>query len=342
MTLEMTLEARFRELGIAFGIPESARWSVLPGGHINATRRAQWAGGDVLLQRVNPAVFPDPEIPCRNGAQVLAHLASKGLAVPRAVSAETGIPWLAEEDGCWRAFEFLETHGGGEKVPARAPEAGRAFGAMLAALEDFPQAVLMPALPGYHALDHHRACFAAHEEAERALGPEAWAQHGQLQAALGPAPLAGPPRVIHGDTKLANVLLPLTSGLEPVVVDFDTVLVGTLAMDFGDFLRSVASPKERREAEAAGALVARLGAAGAAFLDPLGPLPEESLTALARAPAAMAWMLAQRFLTDHLEGDRYFAVATRGENLERGLATLALAHRLLALAPALAEALARP
>ena len=37
MTLEMTLEARFRELGIAFGIPESARRSVLPGGAIPAT-----------------------------------------------------------------------------------------------------------------------------------------------------------------------------------------------------------------------------------------------------------------------------------------------------------------
>ena len=338
----MTLEARFRELGIAFGIPEGARWSVLPGGHINATRRAQWAGGDVLLQRVNPAVFPNPEIPCRNGARVLAHLAGKGFPVPQAVPAQEGAAWLKEDDGCWRAFTFLGTHGGAERTPERAPEAGRALGALLAALEDFPAHQLAPALPGYHALDHHRACFAAHEEAERALGPEAWAQHGQLQAALGPAPLAGPPRVIHGDTKLANVLLPLTSGLEPVVVDFDTVLVGTLAMDFGDFLRSVASPKEQREAEAAGTLLPRLSAAGAAFLEPLGPLSEECLPALARAPAAMAWMLAQRFLTDHLEGDRYFAVATRGDNLQRGLATLALAHRLLALAPALTEALARP
>ena len=338
----MTLEARFRELGIAFGIPESARWSVLPGGHINATRRAQWAGGDVLLQRVNPAVFPNPEIPCRNGARVLAHLAGKGFPVPQAVPAQEGAAWLKEDDGCWRAFTFLGTHGGAERTPERAPEAGRALGALLAALEDFPAHQLAPALPGYHALDHHRACFAAHEEAERALGPEAWAQHGQLQAALGPAPLAGPPRVIHGDTKLANVLLPLAPGLAPVVVDFDTVLPGTLAMDFGDFLRSVASPKEQREAEAAGTLLPRLSAAGAAFLEPLGPLSEECLPALARAPAAMAWMLAQRFLTDHLEGDRYFAVATRGDNLQRGLATLALAHRLLALAPALTEALARP
>ncbi len=338
----MTLEARFRELGIAFGIPESARWSVLPGGHINATRRAQWAGGDVLLQRVNPAVFPNPEIPCRNGARVLAHLAGKGFPVPQAVPAQEGAAWLKEDDGCWRAFTFLGTHGGAERTPERAPEAGRALGALLAALEDFPAHQLAPALPGYHALDHHRACFAAHEEAERALGPEAWAQHRELEAALGADPLSGPTRVIHGDTKLANVLLPLAPGLAPVVVDFDTVLPGTLAMDFGDFLRSVASPKEQREAEAAGILLPRLSAAGAAFLEPLGPLSEECLPALARAPAAMAWMLAQRFLTDHLEGDRYFAVATRGGNLQRGLATLALAHRLLALAPALTEALARP
>ena len=338
----MTLEARFREVGRRFGIPDGARWSVLPGGHINATRRAQWAGGDVLLQRVNPAVFPDPEIPCRNGARVLAHLAGKGFPIPQAVPAQGGASWLEEGDGCWRAFAFLGTHGGAERTPERAPEAGRALGALLAALEDFPASQLAPALPGYHALDHHRARFATHRQAERALGPEAWAQHGELEAALGSDPLGGSTRVIHGDTKLANVLLPSAPGLEPVVVDFDTVFPGTLAMDFGDFLRSVASPREQREAEAAGALLARLGAAGAAFLEPLGPLPGEPLPALARAPAAMAWMLAQRFLTDHLEGDRYFAVATRGDNLQRGLATLALAHRLLRLAPALAQALARP
>jgi Ser/Thr protein kinase RdoA (MazF antagonist) len=338
----MTLEARFGEVGRVFGIPERARWSVLPGGHINATRRAQWAGGDVLLQRVNPAVFPDPEIPCRNGARVLAHLAGKGVPIPQAMPAPGGASWLKEDDGCWRAFAFLGTHGGAERMPERAPEAGRALGAVLAALEDFPASQLAPALPGYHALDHHRARFSTHRKAEHALGPEAWAQHGELEAALGSDPLGGPTRVIHGDTKLANVLLPLAPGLAPVVVDFDTVLPGTLAMDFGDFLRSVASPKEQREAEAAETLLARLSAAGAAFLEPLGPLSEECLPALARAPAAMAWMLAQRFLTDHLEGDRYFAVATRGDNLQRGLATLALAHRLLALAPALTEALARP
>ena len=338
----MTLEARFGEVGRVFGIPERARWSVLPGGHINATRRAQWAGGDVLLQRVNPAVFPDPEIPCRNGARVLAHLAGKGVPIPQAMPAPGGASWLKEDDGCWRAFAFLGTHGGAERTPERAPEAGRALGAVLAVLEDFPASQLAPALPGYHALDHHRARFSTHRKAEHALGPEAWAQHGELEAALGSDPLGGPTRVIHGDTKLANVLLPLAPGLAPVVVDFDTVLPGTLAMDFGDFLRSVASPKEQRETEEAGALLARLGTAGAAFLEPLGPFPEESLPALARAPAAMAWMLAQRFLTDHLEGDRYFAVATRGDNLQRGLATLALAHRLLRLAPGLAQALVRP
>ena len=338
----MSLKERFRFLGRRFGIPERAEWSVLPGGHINATRRARWPEGDVLLQRVNPAVFPDPEIPCRNSALVLAHLAGKGIPTPQTWPALGGATWLREEDGCWRAFEFLADHGGAEKILARAPEAGRALGAMLAALEDFPASRLAPALPGYHALDHHRAHFAAHREAEQALGPEAWAQHRELEAALGPAPLAGQPRVIHGDTKLANVLLPLAPGLEPVVVDFDTVLLGTLAMDFGDFLRSVASPKEQREVEKQGALLARLSAAGAAFLEPLGPMGEASLSALAPAPAAMSWMLAQRFLTDHLEGDRYFAVATRGDNLQRGLATLALAHRLLRLAPALAQALARP
>ena len=105
----MSLKERFRFLGRRFGIPERAEWSVLPGGHINATRRARWPEGDVLLQRVNPAVFPDPEIPCRNSALVLAHLAGKGIPTPQTWPALGGATWLREEDGCWRALSFSLT-----------------------------------------------------------------------------------------------------------------------------------------------------------------------------------------------------------------------------------------
>ena len=41
----------------------------------------------------------------------------------------------------------------------------------------------------------------------------------------------------------------------------------------------------------------------------------------------MSFMLGTRFLTDHFDGDRYFAVTRRGENLERAQAQFALAKQ---------------
>ena len=41
-------------------------------------------------------------------------------------------------------------------------------------------------------------------------------------------------------------------------------------------------------------------------------------------------MLAVRFLTDHLQGDAYFKVERRGDNLLRARSQLELAHRFLA------------
>ncbi len=59
----------------------------------------------------------------------------------------------------------------------------------------------------------------------------------------------------------------------------------------------------------------------------------------AASPAYMSFMLAVRFLTDHLLGDIYFKVASRGQNLLRARSQLQLAARFHAAAPAMEQAL---
>ena len=53
----------------------------------------------------------------------------------------------------------------------------------------------------------------------------------------------------------------------------------------------------------------------------------------------MSFMLAVRFLADHLQGDVYFKVASRGDNLLRARSQLRLARRFRQAAPAFASAL---
>ena len=49
---------------------------------------------------------------------------------------------------------------------------------------------------------------------------------------------------------------------------------------------------------------------------------------MATAPVYVAFMLGIRFLTDHLEGDRYFRVSARGDNLHRARAQFELVRQL--------------
>ena len=53
----------------------------------------------------------------------------------------------------------------------------------------------------------------------------------------------------------------------------------------------------------------------------------ETVEEYAAAPAHMSFMLGTRFLTDHFDGDRYFGVTRRGENLERARAQFELTRQ---------------
>jgi hypothetical protein len=58
-----------------------------------------------------------------------------------------------------------------------------------------------------------------------------------------------------------------------------------------------------------------------------------------RAPRYVTLMLVVRFLTDHLEGDRYFRVERRGDNLERAEAQWRLLLQMEQAADAMAAAI---
>ena len=54
-------------------------------------------------------------------------------------------------------------------------------------------------------------------------------------------------RVIHGDTKLNNVLFDRASGVARCIVDLDTCMPGWPLYDFGDLVRFTAATSEEDE-----------------------------------------------------------------------------------------------
>jgi aminoglycoside phosphotransferase (APT) family kinase protein len=140
-----------------------------------------------------------------------------------------------------------------------------------------------------------------------------------------------PVRIAHNDAKLANVLLDERSGEPLCVVDLDTVMPGSALYDFGDLVRSVTSPslEDEEDLSQVGVRVPLFEALARGYLEAVGAV----LTSVERDQLVFAGRLitleqAVRFLTDHLEGDRYYRIARPGHNLIRARTQLRLFESL--------------
>lgn len=138
-------------------------------------------------------------------------------------------------------------------------------------------------------------------------------------------------RIVHGDLKFNNLLFDSNAAIPLCVVDLDTCMPGTLAYDFGDFVRSCLV--ETAEDEIAKGLkeidLRRFSALAAGFLEPLADLLLESeVRLMAETPALLALTLGIRFLTDFLIGDKYFMIKDAQHNLRRAQAQFALFESL--------------
>jgi aminoglycoside phosphotransferase (APT) family kinase protein len=334
-----------RAVASAWGLTDGVTVAPVTTGHVNESFRVAGGGRALLLQWLNPEAFADPDAVQDNVERVACHLAAAAPALPRPELLETvdGTFRHRTGSGLWRAWCWLDGYRTLTRVdgPDRAAAAGAAFGRFLRALEDLSTTALAETLPAFQDPGRRlRELEAAAAKAARARREAAAPLLRAVEDRRGRiAPLAGPPRVLHGDPKLSNVLFPEPAdpaatgpvptdpaATSPVVIDYDTVLVGPLAWDFGDFLRSTAARGEEDDPAAAGVDPALLDAAAGAFLAAAPEPAAEEVGDLARAPAVIAFTLAVRFLADHLAGDRYFRVRRPGQNLDRARTQLRLAE----------------
>jgi hypothetical protein len=213
--------------------------------------------------------------------------------------------------------------------------AARAFGSFSRVMSE-PPLCLREILPGFH--DTRERLTALRTAANRDLAGRAPASRTEIEAILRERTLAAsipsllgsgelPMRVAHNDAKLANLLFDTASPAVPAVIDLDTVMPGSPLHDFGDLVRSMVTGAAE-DAEDPRSVQVRhdyFAAIVRGFLAGTGTLltaRERSL--LVTAARSIALEQAARFLTDHLDGDRYFPVTVEGQNLRRARTQLAL------------------
>ncbi len=314
-------------------------------GHINDTFLITQVERGILqrtvLQRLNRHVFPDPSGLMANFARVTRHLrrklADEGLAdldrrVLTLVPARDGGDSVTDAHGeIWRATRFIE--GGVSVEVATGPEVtfqiGRAFGDFLRLISDLDTPRLIETIPGFHDTESRVAALrrmiaadplartaGAGAEIDFALSRVEWTLCLPTLAAGGELS----EQVVHNDTKINNVLLDAISGEGLCVLDLDTVMPGLPAFDFGELVRSSVFRVAEDVADSAMVALdltlfealARGFQAGARTR--FSPAEREALEI---AGTVMSYENGVRFLTDHLDGDRYFRIHRPGQNLDR-------------------------
>lgn len=304
-------------------------------------------GRQLVLQRVNPVVFPDPQLVQHNMRLVTTHLDRqvrnspdlKDRFIPLVLyQGKNGDAYRDEDGGVWRLMNLVpgktcETI----HTPSRAEELGRCLGIFHRLLSTLDCSELADTLPGFH---HTPACLeqydrveanpAENSDPEIAFCHRFIAARRALATTLAEAPALSR-GVIHGDPKVANFIFADNSDRVVGLIDLDTVREGLLLHDIGDALRSCCNP--RGESPDAPEHIRFAPDLFAAWIK--GYCREAGLLLtiadkahIVQAIRVIAFELGLRFVTDHLAGNRYFKIRLPGHNLIRARAQFHLVQSI--------------
>ncbi|MGB5189660.1 phosphotransferase enzyme family protein [Robiginitalea sp.] len=297
-------------------------------GYINDTFRVHTPKGDgFVLQRINRAVFPKPELLMANLEEVLPLLEAPGYRGLKLQQNTEGGTSVKDAGGSlWRVFHYIPDSASYTRAETlqMAREAGRIVATFHILVTPLPPDTLQVPLPGFHDI-HLRftqlkaaISTAAAQRKEKCTALIAQAQ--ALYAFCRHIPFSDLPlRVCHNDTKLSNILFDTRSSKALCLIDLDTLMPGHLLYDFGDGARGLISdsPENGKTQKTAGADLERFGAFVKGWKDSglnMEPLERQWLC---HGVVLMPALHGIRALADYLCGDRYYKVAYPEQNRDR-------------------------
>jgi len=325
-------------------------------GHINSTYRVFFTCGerveDYIVQKINTYVFAKPVEMMENISSVTEFIREKfkanGLDSERYVlhylsTAEGKYYYFCENGEFWRCCRFID-----DSVSFLKPESlkvveesGKAFGEFQKYLVDYPVEKLHIVIPHFHntllrygafreAIKNNFAGRKSEVEEEIAgyFALEEVATEPYKMQKRGELPL----RVTHNDTKSSNVLFDKKTYEHLSVIDLDTVMPGLVAFDFGDAIRVAGNVGEEDEKDLSKAVLdmQKYEAFTRGFLSEVSPfITENEKKSLPLGAVAMTVECGMRFLTDYLDGDKYFKIHYPEQNLVRARCHLSLARDML-------------
>ncbi len=312
-------------------------------GHIHNTylvRTGETKCKDYILQKINNAVFKDVEAVQSNILKVTSHIKNKLGNLPDAnadretlqlIQTNDKKPFYKNADNeYWRLFEFINNTYTYDKPESsrQAYECGKAFGKFQQLLSDMDGKTLKVTIPDFHNLEKRLADFYSLVKQDRlklakGLIPEIETVDKFKNEMLDLQMLAMqnklPLRITHNDTKLNNVLFD-ESGKAICVVDLDTVMPGYIYSDFGDSIRTITNAAEEDEKDLSKVkfILEYYISYSKGFLENTrSVLTALELEKLHLSGMFMTYMQGLRFLSDYIDGNRYYKTEYPEHNLVR-------------------------
>ncbi len=338
----------------AYGLhAEKCKMEPFGSGLINHTWKIYHEGLAYILQKVNTAVFQQPEHIAQNIKAIKGYLdqTAPDYLFVAPVKATNGDDFVVISDHFYRIFPFVEDSCTIDFVihAEQAYQAARQFGEFACRLSDFDVQKLKPTIKDFHNLPLRVAQFkkALAEAGNERISEAKFAieeiiryydieeQYVQL---VGSGALHL--RVMHHDTKISNVLLQAETGIGLCVIDLDTVMPGYFISDVGDMLRTYLSRANEEEKDFTKIAIRNdvFAAIYKGYMEKMGqvltPIEKQFLIYSGKF---MIYMQAVRFITDFLNGDIYYKTNYPGQNLVRGLNQIDLLNKYVAKQPEFEE-----
>jgi hypothetical protein len=323
-------------------------------GHIHDTFRVRNADAscpDYLLQRINDRAFKKvPELMV-NMDLVTSHLRKKLHSEDQIHfnrETLTLIPTINSsyyyhdaEGSFWRIFVFIPDTQSFDLVesPQQAYLGGKTFGNFQALLSDMDPQMLHETIPDFHNVERRLLTFyntlmvdPVHRVQKVQPEIDFIIERAETMTLINRLGREGkiPLRITHNDTKFNNILFD-KNGNSLCVIDLDTVMPGYVAYDFGDSIRTTinTAAEDEKDLEKIQIDLSLFEAYAKGFLeetkDFLNPVEIDHLVFGAKL---LSYLMGLRFLTDYLDGDKYYKIHFPEQNLQRARAQYQLIRKM--------------
>tara|TARA_B100001146_G_scaffold225067_1_gene246201 strand:+ start:5363 stop:6442 length:1080 start_codon:yes stop_codon:yes gene_type:complete len=337
-------EEQLNNLLKKFSVPEKPyRFKPLTDGLINDTYLVFENQTPLyILQRINHKVFTNVAGLMNNVQDAFEHLNDDHYQQITLVKTLTGESYLSTEDkekAYWRVMTYIDgsTAYNTTTESEIAFEAGKVIAKFNMLLLNAQLDKYVDTIPQFHDLKLRTSQFqealenAPKEKLSIAANAVSFS-HKVIEKLRNVNVAELPDRICHNDTKLNNILFSKETKKALCLIDLDTLMKGKFMYDFGDAVRTIVNTAPEDEIDHDQIVFEKeLFSSFVKGLAANGPfLSQKEVETLPWGAVLMPFLHGLRALTDYLNGDVYYKVAYKNQNLDRSLSLLNFTEKALA------------